>query len=289
MEKADHNSLLGFLEISGASIRRDLPAGTEIEVTLIYDASRILTAKAYVPMIDEEFRAVIEPDVRIPKYPELKKQFDQEERRQQEIIAKANDKPSKSLARLVENIEESGRIEKIEELLNAGRGNADAAKHAEERLLDLRINLDKAEDLMKWPALVNEANQAIDDLDKLIEEHDMPEYQERADKLREQVEELVSQERTAPLRKKIEQITDLRYQILFAQPSYWVGYFRYLEKQRNKMSDAGAADRLFNQGYQYIQKENISGLRNVVVQLFDLLPSEVVEEVKRGYESGVLK
>jgi molecular chaperone DnaK len=289
MEKADHNSLLGFLDISGASIRRDLPVGTEIEVTIIYDASRILTAKAYVPMLDEEFKAVIEPDLQTPKYPELKKQFEQEERRHKEITVKADDTESKSLAILVDDIEESGKIEEIEKLVDASRGDADAAKQAEERLLDLRIDLDKAEDLMKWPALVAEANQAIDDLDKLIEEHDMAEYQERADKLREQLEQLVSQERAAPLRKKIEQIMELRYQIIFAQPSFWVGYFRYLEEQRGKMSDAGAADRLYNQGYQYIQKENIGGLRNVVVQLLNLLPNEVVEEVKRGYESGLLK
>lgn len=289
MEKADHNSLLGLLEISGASIRRDLPAGTEIEVTLIYDASRILTAKAYVPMLDEEFEAIIEPAKRTPKYPELKKQFEQEERRHEEITVKANGTESKSLAILVEDIEESGRIEEIGKLVDAGRGDAAAAKQAEERLLDFRITLDKAEDLMKWPVLVTEANQAMDELDKLIEEHDMPELQERADKLREHMGELVSQERAAPLRKKIEQIIDLHREILFEQPSFWVGYFGYLEKQRTKMPDTGAAARLCNQGYQCIQKEDIRGLRNVVFQLLKLLPSEIAEEVKRGYESGLLK
>lgn len=142
---------------------------------------------------------------------------------------------------------------------------------------------------MKWPVLVNEANQAIDDLDKLIEEHGESEHQERADKLREQIEELIMQERSAPLRKKIEQVKDLHREILFAQPSFWVGYFRYLEKQRDNMPDKNAAERIFNQGYQCIQKENINGLRNVVVQLLNLFPEEVIEEVKRGYQSGVLK
>jgi molecular chaperone DnaK len=288
-EKADHNPLLGSLEIRGASIRRDLPAGTEIEVTLIIDASRILTAKAYVPMLDEEFEGVIFHDKRSPEYPELKKQFEHEEHRHEEMVVKAKDTKSKSLTILVENIEESGVVEEIEKLLDAGRGDPDAAKQADRRLLDLRVNLDKAEDLLKWPALVTEANQAIDELDKLIVAHDMPEHRERADKLREQVEELVSQERAAPLRKKIEQIIDLHREILFAQPSFWVGYFGYLEKQRTKMPDTGAADRLCNQGYQCIQKEDIRGLRNVVFQLLKLLPSEIAEEVKRGYESGLLK
>ena len=290
MEKADHNSLLGFLEISGESIKRDLPAGAEIELTLVYDASRILTAKAYVLMLDEEFEAVIEPDLQIPKYAELKNQFEMEERRHEEIIMKVNDTESKSLEILVEDIEEPGRIEEIEKLVDAGRADPDAAKHAEERLLELRINHDKAEDLMKWPSLVTEANQEVDDLYKLIEEYDMPEYQERADKLREQVEDLVSQERAAPLRKKIGQIKSLYNEILFLQPSFWVGYFGYLEKQRANMTDTGVADRLCNQGYQCIQKEDINGLRNVVRQLLNLLPQEeVVEEIKRGYESGLLK
>ena len=142
---------------------------------------------------------------------------------------------------------------------------------------------------MKWPALIVEARQAIDYLDKLIEDQGINEYQDTADELREQVEDLVTQERSAPLKKKIEQITDLRYKILFSQPSFWVGYFGYLEQHRNQMSDVTTADRLFNQGYQSIKNENISGLSNVVIQLLNLLPSEVVEEVKRGYESGVLK
>lgn len=288
-EKADNNPLLGSLLIRGASIRRDLPVGTEIEVTLIIDRSRILTAKAYVPMLDEEFEAVIEHDKRSPEYPELKKQFEHEVNRHEEMLAKATDTESKSLAILVEDIGESGKIDEIEKLLDAGRGDLEAAKQAEKRLVELRVNLDRAEDLLKWPALVTEAKEAIDELDKIIEAHDMQEYQGRADTLREQVDELVSQERAAPLRKKIDQIIALRHEILFAQPSFWVGYFRYLENQRTKMHDTGAADRLCNQGYQFIQQENISGLRNVVVQLLNLLPEEVIEEVKRGYESGLLK
>lgn len=288
-EKADHNLLLGNLEIKGTKIKRDMPVGTEIEVTLIYDASRILKAKAFVQMLDEEFEAVIVSATELPKYKELKKQFELEKRRCEEIVDKANDMGSKSVAVLVEDIEESGKIEEIEKLLDAGRADDGAAKQAQKCLLDLRVDLDKAEDLMKWPVLVTEANKAIDDLDKLIEEHGESEHQERAYKLREQIEELIMQERSAPLRKKIEQIKELHHEILFAQPSFWVGYFRYLEKQRDNMPDKNTAERIFNQGYQCIQKENINGLRNVVVQLLNLFPEEVIEEVKRGYQSGVLK
>jgi len=288
-EKADHNLLLGNLEIKGTKIKRDMPVGTEIEVTLIYDASMILKAKAFVPMLDEEFEAVIVSATEIPKYKELKKQFELEKHRCEEIVDKADDMGSKSVAVLVEDIEESGKIEEIEKLLDAGRADDGAAKQAQKCLLDLRIDLDKAEDLMKWPALVKEANELMDGLDEMIEESDLSEHQERADRLREQMEELISQQRATPLQKKMQQIIDLRCEIRFAQPSFWVGYFRYLEKQRDKMQDTDAADRLFNQGYEYIEKENINGLRNVVRQLLHQLPEEISAEIERGYQSGVLK
>lgn len=47
-DKADRNRFNGALEIRGDMIRRDLPAGSEVEVTLKMDESRILTVTAYI-------------------------------------------------------------------------------------------------------------------------------------------------------------------------------------------------------------------------------------------------
>jgi len=52
IEHADRNRLLGALEIKGTNLRRDLPAGSEVEVTLHFDASRILRAKAVAAQIN---------------------------------------------------------------------------------------------------------------------------------------------------------------------------------------------------------------------------------------------
>jgi hypothetical protein len=38
-----------------------------------------------------------------------------------------------------------------------------------------------------------------------------------------------------------------------------------------------------------MSKSNVPGLQNVVRQLWDLMPREVVEAAKRGYQSGVVK
>ena len=54
------------------------------------------------------------------------------------------------------------------------------------------------------------------------------------------------------------------------------------------MHDTDAADRLFNQGYEYIEKENINGSKNVVRQLLHP-PDKISAEIERGHQSGVLK
>lgn len=47
------NQVIRHLELTGDSVPRKLPAGTEIEITVKVDTSRRITAEAYIPSIDE--------------------------------------------------------------------------------------------------------------------------------------------------------------------------------------------------------------------------------------------
>jgi len=55
------------------------------------------------------------------------------------------------------------------------------------------------------------------------------------------------------------------------------------------MRNSAEADRLVNQGHQFIQKNNLDGVRKTVVKLLQLLPQDVAAEIERGYQSGVIK
>ncbi|MDI6809842.1 MAG: Hsp70 family protein [Candidatus Eisenbacteria bacterium] len=284
-EKADWNRKLGELVIVGAQIRRDVPVGSDIEVTLHAKGPGSLLAKAYLPLLDEEFEAVIDYNTKDPERRLLQEQYDAEAKRLEDLADKASEADDNANA-LLEKVPD---MEEVSALLEAAKGDPDSANKAEKRLLELRIQLDKAEDLLKWPALVTEAKKALDELDTLIEQHGNNDHRERAEKLREQIDELVEQKRSEPLRKKMEQLADVHREILFDQPGFWLGFFNYLLHERAKMSDQQSAERLINQGRQCINGGNVQGLRNVVAQLLGLLPRDVAETIQRGYQSGVLK
>jgi hypothetical protein len=59
-ERADRNKRIGELIISVDTAKRDLPAGTDVEVTIEVDASRIVRVKANIPMLDEEVETTLE-------------------------------------------------------------------------------------------------------------------------------------------------------------------------------------------------------------------------------------
>ena len=61
------------------------------------------------------------------------------------------------------------------------------------------------------------------------------------------------------------------------------------EKVENKMVDSSRAEQLLDQGRDCISRNNTTGLQNVVRQLWDLVPSEVAEAAKRGYQSGITR
>jgi molecular chaperone DnaK len=283
IEHADRNRLLGYLEIIGRDLKRDVPVGSEIEVTLHFDASRILRAKAFIPMLDEEFDAVIDYNGRSPEPSRLLLELNSEIEREAELRSKADvaddDQANEQLNR-------AGDADEIRSKLDAGKDDPVAANQAEKLLLEFKIALDRAEDSLKWPALVSEVNSALDELDTLVDEHGNSGQREKAEQLREQADNLIEQKHSDPLRKKLKQITDMHREILFDQPGFWLGFFNYLVEDRSKMKDSAAADRLIDQGRQFINRGNVQGLRNVVTQLLALLPREIAEARQRGYTRG---
>lgn len=288
-ELADRNRLLGYLEIMGKSIRRDLPAGQEVEVTLIMDESRTITVKAYLPILDEEIESTIHHDRRISTQDDLLKELAEEIKRLEELRIKADDANDPVAKKLIQQTDELITADDLEGLVAMAGEDPVAAGKAEKLLLELKVHLDGAEDRLKWPALVNEVKEAIEWAEKLVAEHGAEGDADKLESLKGDAEQLIDQKRHDRLSKMKEEILNLGRRILHAQDGWWVGYFNRLEKNKQGMSDQVMAERLFAHGRSSIQKGDVAGLKQAVIQLVGLLPDDVAEIVKRGYGSGISK
>jgi molecular chaperone DnaK len=286
-EKADRNRFCGALEIRGDMIRLDLPSGSELEVTLQMDKSRILTLSAYIPTLNEDFGKKIEMKHCKPNPDDLKRDYDAEMKRFREVKSKAAATGGEVSSTLEKEVE--ALAQEVKELLAAAKADPTAALQAEARLLELKLKLDEAADELEWPALVKESRAWLGYLDKVAEQHGNSQQKQKSDDFATEVEEIIRDLRPDRLRKKIEQIARLHYEIVMAQPGWWVYQFQKMEEQQDEMSDQAEAGRLLGQGRDCLAKNNATGLQNVVRQLWDFLPAEAVREVKCIYDPTIMR
>jgi len=288
-ELADGNKLLGKLLIKGTQIRRDVPTGSDVDIQLHMDTSRILKVNAYISILDEEFEAIIDFNKKEPDAKRLQLDYEAEIERLNAIRNKVAGTEVGKVENILDDVQASNKLEEINNLLSAAKGDIEAAGMAEKKLLEIKVMLGRAEDALKWPALVSQANQKLDQLDEMVREHGNEDQQKRASEYRKQIEELIKQKRSERLKRKIDQTLSLYWEMRFAQPSFWVGYFNYLiDEQRSKMKDQDTVERLVGRGQEFIANGNVEGLRSVVSQLRSLLPDDVAEQINRAYDSGLL-
>jgi molecular chaperone DnaK len=286
---ADRNHVVGFLEVLSSEIKRDLPAGSEVELTLKISESRIVAANIYVPILDEEFDLKLDLKKRTPLADEIKFECDRVIKRLETLRGKAAEAKDTTAVEGLDRLRSSDLVRDIEDSVSAAKGDADAAEKAEKRLLELKAQLDDVEDSIRWPTLLAEVREWLGWLDKVVTQHGTDRQQGRAGELHKDVDDIICEKKPERLAKRLQQIKDLYWEIVVSLPSFWVNQFQYLEKERLRMTDQARAGRLFDMGRSYLDQNNVDGLKNVVRQLWDLLPAEIVEEVQRGFGSTLIR
>ncbi|HOR24483.1 MAG TPA: Hsp70 family protein [Opitutaceae bacterium] len=286
---ADRNVLIGALEIWSDKIKRDLPAGSEIEVSLHMDTSRILTVIAYVPLLDEEFPTRIElgGKVRQPNLEVLRAELDREKKRLAELKAAKGGEDKAMLAKL-DALASSPLVQGLDRALANQGADFDALLKADRELLEFKIQLDDIAELIEWPASVKEADGWLNDLEALVAQQGSIEEKTRAKSLREQVRIIIEDKNADRLRKKMEEISDVYSSILYRQSTFWEGHFNALAESAPQMRETARAEALIRQGRACLDSDNLAELKNVVFQLQDLLPRKVVERAQRGYGSTLV-
>ena len=150
-KKADRNKLIGYLEIPATEIKRDLPAGAEIEITTEIDRSRLVRTEAFITLLNTEFEKLLVMSKTVPSPAELRDEVEREKQRLNDVREKLIVVGDQKTKPILERIEEERILEEVESSLDAASVDRDAADKAQNRLLDLRATVDELEESLKCP------------------------------------------------------------------------------------------------------------------------------------------
>ena len=287
---SDRNRIVGWLDIKGTDIRRELPEGQEVEVTLTINESREVTVEAFVPYLDEEFSSKLDLGRKAEaNKPELlRDRLAKEQARLETLHAEADKAEDRLAGKVLGEIERADELKELRRRLRDAEGDFVAGEQCDKMLLDLACRIDHVEAGLQWPSLVKEVQSLDRELHEMVQEHGTRQQREKAEDLHGQAEELIQAKNSDRLKKIKEQMFDVYRAILFEQPGFWAGYFRNLEQDEPLMNDPARARRVISHGRQAIAENNLPALRNACIQLAQLLPREVSEQAQRGWNADII-
>jgi molecular chaperone DnaK len=290
--RADRNQLIGTLEIHAAKITRDIPAGNEVEVTIDIDQSRIVRAKAYIPILDEEFEHVISYDdySAKAKHPEeLQKDLDRQKKRLADAREKARQTDDLKAYQVLKRIDSERMVHEAETSLAAAYNDREAADTCQNRLLALKAAIDEVEDALEWPALAAEAEKEIGIERDIVNN---PNYGVTAEEksafaaLEREIRAAMRTNDADLLRGKVREMDGLGFRIMLRQPGWWVVQLERLEEKKATMRDQAQADAYIAQGKRAINANDLEAIKAAVRQLWSLLPEGDIDREK--IVSGVI-
>jgi molecular chaperone DnaK len=284
--RADRNQLIGSISIQSDVVKRDMPVGSDIEVTIEMDESRMVRAKAYVPILDDEFEEVINYNSyrsQAKDRTELQKDFDQQKKRLDEARGKAEKVNELKAKAVLHRIDTERMLHDVEVALSASDADGDAADKCEKRLLDLKSAIDEIEDALEWPALAADAENEIEIERKIINNPDFrPTTEEKTAfaTLEREMRNTLAMRDVDLLRRKVQEMDRIGLIIMLRQPGWWVGQLENLIKKKAVMRDEGQADIAIAQGQRAINNNDVESLKTAVRQLWSLLPANDADRAK---------
>jgi len=283
-ERANRNSLIGTFKFPVKNLKRDLPIGSPVEITIDLDASRLFKIKLFMPLLDEEVEGIFDWNNYQEKDPaELREEAELELRRLEEARTKATELGEARAIREVERIEDEKIVEEVESSLAAAGGDKDAADKCLNRLLEMRRAIDTIEDAVEWPSLVARAEEEIELERGLITDDEYGATQEERalfSMIEREIRAAMESHDPELLESKIEKMDSLGYRIVQRQPGWWVAQLENLEKRKYTMTDQAKAEGYVIQGRRAIANNDLEALKAAVRQLVGMLPRSESSDIK---------
>jgi molecular chaperone DnaK len=286
--KADRNREIGSLIIKPEEIKRDIPVGSEVEITVEMDESRLMRVKGFIPIIDEEFEFTPNLNRPEPSPKELQEEIEREKKRLIEVEKKAHEVGDSEIHQCLQKINKENIENNLDTLLTASAIDPEAAHACKKQLLNFKAAIDELEGSIELPMLLAEAKKAIKFTKDIVQEHGNDNDKQNFKILEQETYKAMEKNNKDFLQTKISELREIGFGILRQQSGFWVDWFQYLENEKGSMRDQSQVDHLLNQGRRAMENQDLQALQGVVRQLFALLPVDKQRDAQKAFGSTVI-
>lgn len=281
------NKCIGFLEIKGTQVKRDIAKGSDIEIFLSISESRDISISAYLNMADQEFNQVFTPKERSTPINLLQEQINDLSER----IDNAIDEEKKH-----ENYENAAPLNRLKSEINIIF--EETAKLERDDVTDKRYQLEdrkrkiaqqfdiatKDKRIQQYKDRYIEIKQeCFDMLNTYGNDYDSKTYRD----IISQEEAILSTNSPTKIQEKTDELQVLLLKFKKRSPEWLLGSFEWLTDNACRMNDQRHAKSLIHLGNQAIENEDLEKLWEVIVSLYNLLPQDAANETSNRIGFGI--
>lgn len=265
-ERADRNKVIGILRIHAEKIDRDLPAGTEVEVSLSVDEFSHTHARAYVPMLHQWFDDVAMIALETKPLGEVERSLEDQKSRLAELARQAEGLDDVDADDLDE------RVQDIEELLE--EGDRDAVDGADQMVRYMTSQLDRV-DVHSRASRIDEVYRSrIQQGRDVMQKYGTAQQQADIEALDREYQQAWDAGDLDLAETRSAAIYSANFQVLKTLPFFWEGLFENLVKSVEALGLSQSAGSVISRGRNAIQLTRYDDLVKVCDELMALLPEQ---------------
>jgi molecular chaperone DnaK len=272
--KADRNVLIGELDITPKEVSRDVPAGSEVEVTLRIDTSFAPHADAYVPFLDEEFSIGVELG-RSGGVVDLAGAADELTVRYTELAERVRKLggDAGTAADLLDRFEGEDVLAEVRRLAAAAEVDPDAASTGESRLRDAQTALDAVEEALAVPELMVEGRAILDEVREIVAEYGRPTHRTALHNAERSLNSAIASGDRTVLERQIGVVAGIGRDVLRESGQWDALIFVRRDEQLRDHPDR-QVQRLLQEGRSALTREDAGALRSVNLKLDKYVPAD---------------
>lgn len=212
--RTDRNTLIGRLDIRPEQAKRDVPAGSEVEIFVKIDQSFTPRADAFIPVLDEEFEIQVQLGrTEAPDLTSLHSATEEVADRYARLRERTALQAPEAIV-LLDRFQSEGVLDELRKLVASAEVDPDAAPMCQARLRDAQTALDEVEEALKLPEHIDEARGLLDSVGSIVEELGEPEDRRDLQAAREAIDVAVKSRDRTVLQRQIEVVREIGIRLL---------------------------------------------------------------------------
>jgi molecular chaperone DnaK len=281
------NKGIGFMEIRGNQIKRDIAKGSDIEIVISISESRDIAISVYLNMADQEFKQTFNPKERHTPINLLKEQVEDLSDKLEFEIQEATEK---------EDYETAGSLNRLKKEMEAV--NDETVSLTNDDVTDKRYQLeDKKRKIAQEIDLAtkNKRMQQVSDryykikqecfdmLNSIGNDHERKHYNDIVS----QEAAFFSTKSPIKIQEKSDEIDSLLSGMRWRSPEFLSIIFEWCKNNKAKMNDQSQAKLLIDAGNLSIESQNWERIAEINRTLLNLMPKGSVNEVNTRIGFGL--